>query len=30
MIFMANEPLARIVRFPFRRIFGARPGRPWC
>lgn len=30
MVFMANEPLAGIVRFAFRRIFGARPERPWC
>ena len=30
MIFMANEPLAGIVRFAFRRIFGAEPERPRC
>ena len=28
MIFMANRPLAGIVRFAVRRIFGARPERP--
>jgi hypothetical protein len=30
MIFMANEPQAGVVRFAFRRIFGAKLERPWC